>query len=79
MKHYLSAIIVLISTTIHAQKMKSKMNEIKPPVAKIVPKKLEKHGYKVSFSINTGDVVAEKNGRKYMGESINALIKRIFN
>ncbi len=45
MKHYLSAIIVLISTTIHAQKMKSKMNEIKPPVAKIVPKKLEKHGH----------------------------------
>ena len=42
-------------------------------------KKLEKHGYTVNFCLSTGNVIAEKNGRKYMKESINALIKLIFN
>lgn len=44
MKHYIILSIILFSATIHAQKKKKTMNEVKPPVAKIIPKKLEKHG-----------------------------------
>ncbi len=45
MKNYFFTIVILFSTTFHAQKKNPKMNEIQPPVAKIIPKKLEKHNH----------------------------------
>jgi hypothetical protein len=40
--------------------------------------KLEKAGYKVVFSMNTGNVIASKGQRTYKSESLNGLIKQIF-
>ena len=34
----------MFSIQLHSQNKKKKMNTIQPPVAKIIPKKLEKHG-----------------------------------
>ena len=45
MKNYFVLIVILFSTTFHAQKKNPKMNEIQPPIAKIIPKNLKKHGH----------------------------------
>ena len=43
-KLIIASVILMFSTQIHSQNKKKKMNTIQPPVAKIIPKKLEKHG-----------------------------------
>ncbi|SEP80631.1 oligopeptidase B [Flavobacterium urocaniciphilum] len=43
-KLIIASILLMFTNQIHSQNKKKKMNTIQPPVAKIVPKKLEKHG-----------------------------------
>lgn len=43
-KIIITSVLLIFSLSIHSQNKKKKMNTIQPPVAKIVPKKLEKHG-----------------------------------
>lgn len=40
-------------------------------------KKLEKKGYKVTFSMQ-GKVLASKGNNSYMANSVNGLLKKIF-
>ena len=43
-KIIIASVLMMFSIQIHSQNKKKKMNSIQPPIAKIVPKKLEKHG-----------------------------------
>ncbi len=43
-KIIIASVLLIFTNQIHSQNKKKKMNTIQPPVAKIVPKKLEKHG-----------------------------------
>jgi len=43
-KIIIASVLLMFTNQIHSQNKKKKMNTIQPPVAKIVPKKLEKHG-----------------------------------
>ena len=43
-KIILASVLLVFSTKIQSQNQNQKMNTIQPPIAKIIPKKLEKHG-----------------------------------